>query len=407
MVSIAISESRRGMEDRNRRICVRLCLLLLIGCFASQIFASSDPIFHESFDESCSVSEEEDYKDYFSKFFHTWRFQRSVANTHDIESISKARHDKNGADPSNPCGNGSNEPNDTHTSYNSWLNEHPSALRSFEGMMSIAKGNRIVVFLDYDGTLSPIVDDPDRAFMSDPMRSAVREIARQFPTAIISGRSRDKVYEFVKLDEVFYAGSHGMDIRGPPRQLRSYDDKYQTSALDEKGNEFIIFQPAQEFLPAIKDMLKELENKTNKIQGVMIEDNRFCISVHYRHVQEEDYVTLQEKVQSVLATYPQFHLTRGKKVMEIRPSIEWNKGHALEYLLETLGFASSSNTLPIYIGDDWTDEDAFRVLRSRGVGYPIIVSSTPRDTMALYSLRDPSEVLSFLIRLARWGGSSY
>ena len=76
----------------------------------------------------------------------------------------------------------------------------------------------------------------------------------------------------------------------------------------------------------------------------------------------QDYGVLQEKVQSVLAKYPQFHLTRGKKVMEIRPSIKWNKGHALQYLLDTLGFASSSNILPIYIGDDRTDEDAFKVL---------------------------------------------
>ncbi|PSS04436.1 Trehalose-phosphate phosphatase [Actinidia chinensis var. chinensis] len=342
----------------------------------------------------------------FSKLCHTMKFQRSVAKAHDVESISKARHDNNGADPSNHCGHSNNEPNDTYISYNSWLNEHPSALRSFEGMMNTAKGKRIVVFLDYDGTLSPIVDDPDHAFMSEPMRSAVREIARQFPTAIISGRSRDKVYDFVKLDEVFYAGSHGMDIRGPPRQLKSYDDKYQTRALDEKGNEFIIFQPAQEFFPAIKEMLTELEKKTNKIQGVLVEDNRFCISVHYRHVQAEDYGVLLERVQSVLAKYPQFHLTRGKKVMEIRPSIKWNKGHALEYLLDTLGFASSSNILPIYIGDDRTDEDAFKALQSRGLGYPIIVSSIPRDTMASYSLRDPSEVLSFLIRLARWGESS-
>ncbi|KAA8533635.1 hypothetical protein F0562_030931 [Nyssa sinensis] len=238
--------------------------------------------------------------------------------------------------------------------------------------------------------------------MSDLMRSAVREVARHFPTAIISGRSRDKVYEFVKLDEVYYAGSHGMDIMGPPRPLKSYDGKYQTRALDKKGDEYVIFQPAQEFLPAIKEMLMELEEKTSRIQGVLIEDNRFCISVHYRQVQEEEYSILEEKVQSVLKKYPCFHLTRGKKVTEIRPSIKWNKGHALEYLLDTLGFLNSNDIFPVYIGDDKTDEDAFKVLRSRGQGYPIIVSSIPRETMASYSLRDPSEVLSFLIRLARW-----
>ncbi|KAI8564983.1 hypothetical protein RHMOL_Rhmol03G0225200 [Rhododendron molle] len=267
-------------------------------------------------------------------------FQRAVANVEDIESISKARHDRDGAA--------------------SLSNDHPSALRCFKGMLSSAKGKRIVVFLDYDGTLSPIVNDPDCAFMSDPMRSAVREVAKRFPTAIISGRSRDKVHEFVKLDEVYYAGSHGMDIRGPPQQAKTYDGKYQTKALDKKGNELIIFQPALEFLPAIKEMLKELEKKAMGIRGAVIEDNRFCVSVHYRHVQESDYGLLHEKVQSVLGKYPHFHLTRGKKVMEIRPSIKWNKGHALEYLLDTLGFTGTDNVLPVYIGDDRTDEDAFK-----------------------------------------------
>ncbi|CAL5323301.1 unnamed protein product [Camellia sinensis] len=343
----------------------------------------------------------------FAKLYHSMRLQRPGATTTDyIESISKARHDKNVADDhtkTHPC----DELDASDTSYNSWLIEHPSALRCFKDMISNAKGKKIVVFLDYDGTLSPIVNDPNRAFMSDSMRSAVCEVARRFPTAIISGRSRDKVYEFVKLDEVYYAGSHGMDIRGPPRQLKTYDGKYQTKDFDIKGNDFVIFQPAQEFLPKIKEMLSELEKKTSKIQGVMIEDNRFCISVHYRHVHQEDYDMLQERVQCVLAKYSTFHLTKGKKVMEIRPSIKWNKGDAVEYLLDTLGLASSSDVLPIYIGDDRTDEDAFKVVRSRGgEGYPIIVSSTPRETMASYSLRDPSEVFSFLISLARFTHTS-
>ncbi|XP_075496411.1 putative trehalose-phosphate phosphatase 2 isoform X1 [Primulina tabacum] len=286
--------------------------------------------------------------------------------------------------------------------YISWLEEHPSALRCFHLMMSATKGKQIVLFLDYDGTLSPIVNDPNHAFMTDRMRSAVREVARHFPTAIISGRSREKVYDFVKLDEVYYAGSHGMDIVGPPTNTKSYDDKYQINTLNEKGNEFTIYQPAKEYLPSIKKMLKELKRRTCDVPGAFVEDNRFCISVHYRHVLDEDYGMLEEIIQDVLSEYPCFHLTRGKKVVEIRPSIKWNKGDALVYLLDTLGFVDSTNVLPIYIGDDRTDEDAFKVLRSREEGFPIIVSSVPRQTSASYSLLDPSEVLSFLIHLARW-----
>ncbi|KDP22163.1 hypothetical protein JCGZ_25994 [Jatropha curcas] len=290
--------------------------------------------------------------------------------------------------------------------YNSWLVEHPCALDSFDQMMKAAKGKKIVVFLDYDGTLSPIVDNPDLAFMSDEMRAAVREVAKYFPTAIISGRSRDKVKEFVQLSNVYYAGSHGMDIMAPPRPvIKSCDGKYNTITLDKKRNE-VLFQPAKEFLPAIQKILTTLKEKVMKIQGASVEDNKFCISVHFRQVGEEDCGILEEKVKSVLEHYPEFHFTWGKKVMEIRPSIEWDKGHAVEYFLDTLGLSNSNDVLPVYIGDDRTDEDAFMVIKRRGEGYPIIVSSSPKDTKASFSLHDPSEVLAFLLRLARWRKSS-
>ncbi|KAM5557559.1 putative trehalose-phosphate phosphatase D [Rosa sericea] len=292
--------------------------------------------------------------------------------------------------------------------YSSWVVEHPSALGSFDRMMKAAKGKRIVVFLDYDGTLSPIVDDPDRAFMSNEMRAAVREVAKYFPTAVISGRSRDKVKGFVQLSNVYYAGSHGMDIMVPPKPLKPCDAKNHVtataSALDKEGD--MLFQPAKRFLPAIQEISIVLEEIARKIEGARVEDNRFCISVHYRKVREEDYGILEEKVKSVIENYPDFHLTRGKKVLEIRPSIEWNKGHALEYLLDTLGFSNSGDVLPLYIGDDRTDEDAFKVIEARGQGFPIIVSSIPKDTKAAFSLHDPSEVLTFLLRLARWRKAS-
>ncbi|XP_054796528.1 probable trehalose-phosphate phosphatase 1 isoform X2 [Prosopis cineraria] len=261
-------------------------------------------------------------------------------------------------------------------SYDSWMARHPSALRSFDRLMKAASGKDMVVFLDYDGTLSPIVNDPDCAFMSEEMRAAVCEVAKNFPTAIISGRSRDKVKGFVKLNNVYYAGSHGMDIMAPSMPARSSDGDHYNMALDTTKDNGVPFQPAKKFLPAIREILKVLENEIKGIQGARIEDNGFCISVHFRQVQE--------------------------KVLEIRPSIEWNKGHALEYFLDTLGLSSSSNILPVYIGDDRTDEDAFKVIQERGQGYPIIVSSIPKDTRALYSLRDPSEVLIFLSRLAKW-----
>ncbi|THU53135.1 hypothetical protein C4D60_Mb10t11220 [Musa balbisiana] len=250
--------------------------------------------------------------------------------------------------------------------YDGWVEQHPSALSNFDDVVAASKGKRVVLFLDYDGTLSPIVDDPDRAFMSDSMREAVRDAARHFPTAIVSGRCRDKVFSFVQLRELYYAGSHGMDIRGPVKATKHTKAKAKA----------VSFQPASEFLPMIDEVYKALVEKTKSIQGSKVENNTFSLSVHFRCVEE--------------------------KVLEIRPSIKWDKGKALEFLLESLGFAHCSNVFPIYIGDDCTDEDAFEVLRDREQGLGILVSRCAKETNASYSLREPAEVKEFLRRLVGW-----
>ncbi|XP_044474911.1 probable trehalose-phosphate phosphatase D [Mangifera indica] len=272
-----------------------------------------------------------------------------------------------------------------------WIAHHPSALSEFEEIVNASKGKKIVMFLDYDGTLAPIVEDPDRAFMTSEMREAVRDVARYFPTAIVTGRCRDKVFSFVKLAGLYYAGSHGMDIEGPSKS-RKY----------KKDNQGVLFQPASEFLPMIDEVYKTLKEKTKSIPGAKVENNKFCLSVHFRCVDEKSWGALAEEVRLVLNGYPKLKLTQGRKVLEIRPTIKWDKGRALEFLLEALGYANSKDVVPVYIGDDRTDEDAFKVLRNRGQGLGILVSKAPKDTYASYSLQEPSEVNEFLRRLVDW-----
>ncbi|GLT93828.1 hypothetical protein SLE2022_116020 [Rubroshorea leprosula] len=281
--------------------------------------------------------------------------------------------------------------------HSSWITRHPSALSMFHQIVNASKGKQIVMFLDYDGTLSPIVEDPDRAFMTNEMREAVRDTAQCFPTAIVTGRCYDKVYSFVKLAELYYAGSHGMDIKGP-----SKTPKYKNS-----NKQSVLCQPASEFLPMIEEVYKTLEEKTKSIPGVRVENNKFCLSVHFRCVDEKRWGALAELVGSVLNEYPKLKLTQGRKVLEIRPTIKWDKGRALEFLLEALGYANSKDVLPVYIGDDRTDEDAFKVLRDRGQGFGILVSKIPKETNASYSLREPAEVEDFLRRLVEWKRSSH
>ncbi|KAK1432403.1 hypothetical protein QVD17_09299 [Tagetes erecta] len=277
-----------------------------------------------------------------------------------------------------------------------WMDRHPSALKVFDEITNASKGKQIVMFLDYDGTLSPIVDDPDRAYMSDAMRATVRKLAGCFPTAIVSGRCRDKVYNFVKLAELYYAGSHGMDIRGPLK-----GSKYK------KNPPSVLCQPASEYLPMIDEVYGLLMEKTKSTPGAKVENNKFCLSVHFRCVEEKKWSELAAQVRSVLKDYPKLRLSQGRKVLEIRPTIKWDKGKALEFLLESLGYANCTDVFPIYIGDDRTDEDAFKVLRERGQGFGILVSKMPKETSASYSLQEPSEVMDFLQRLVDWKRHSW
>ncbi|CAH9103984.1 unnamed protein product [Cuscuta epithymum] len=267
-----------------------------------------------------------------------------------------------------------------------WRIRYPSALGVFGDIIKASRGKQIVMFLDYDGTLSPIVEDPDKAFMTDQMRKAVSDVAKHLPTAIVTGRCISKVFEFVQLSELYYAGSHGMDIKGPEKGRHAY----------KKANNSLLYQPANEYLPMIDEVHNALLEKTKSIDGAKVENNKFCLSVHYRCVEEKKWINVVEQVKSVLIKFPKLRMCQGRKVLEIRPSIEWNKGNALEFLLGSLGYGNSDNVFPVYIGDDRTDEDAFKVLQNRRRGLGIIVSKTPTESNASYSLEDPLQVMQFL-----------
>jgi alpha,alpha-trehalase len=248
----------------------------------------------------------------------------------------------------------------------------PSAL---EHVQEIAgRSGRLAVFLDYDGTLTPIVSHPENAGLSDSMRQTLRELVARAPVAILSGRDLDDVRRRVNIDGIVYAGSHGFDIAGPG--LR---------------REF-----GAEFLPELDLTEKELHKSLDGIPGARVERKRFSITAHYRNVKEDDAFRLERAVDAVAARHRELRRINGKKVYELLPDIDWNKGKAVLWLLETLDLASG-RVLPVFIGDDRTDEDAFRALEKRGVG--ILISEQPQVTAASYWLKNPEEVERFLREL--------
>ena len=257
---------------------------------------------------------------------------------------------------------------------NSPTAEIPSALDRLDEIAP-TRGRRLAVFLDYDGTLTPIVSHPAHAVLSDSTRQAVQTLAARMPVAILSGRDLDDIRRRVDIDGIVYAGSHGFDIAGP-RGVRK--------------------QVAAEFLPILDAAEKELGEKLAGMAGVLLERKRFSVAAHYRQADESGVIKVTRAVNEAIARHRELRMITGKKVYELQPDIDWNKGRAVAWLLETLGL-EQPEVLPLYIGDDHTDEDAFRVLQQRGVG--IIVMEELRPTAARYALKGPAEVERFLREL--------
>lgn len=243
-----------------------------------------------------------------------------------------------------------------------------------EEVQQCIDGKKILLFLDYDGTLTPIVDKPDLAVISDEMRQAVQETAGKIKTSIVSGRATGDVRGKVKIDGIFYAGSHGFEI------------------VDPDGN-VTINDEARQVRPLIDQVHRELTERLKDVPGALVEHVKYTISTHYRLVSEEDFPRVAGAVEEILKRYPQLRKTSGKKVFEIRPKIDWDKGRAVAWILKVLGYDPAEH-IPIYIGDDTTDEDAFRALKGKGFG--ILVSETPRPSEAEYIIKDTPEVKKVL-----------
>lgn len=236
-----------------------------------------------------------------------------------------------------------------------------------------------ILCLDFDGTLAPIVDDAKKARLLDGVESVLSDLAARVPVTVLSGRDALDVCDRIHLPHILYAGSHGFEV------------------VQENGTR----EPHEEalaYLPHLAAVEQRLLTDTATVPGVVIDRKHFGVAVHDRLVADEHLESLWQVVAGIGAEFPMLRSMRGKRVTEFLPNIDWNKGRALLWLLEMVGFDEQRH-LPICIGDDITDEDALRTVRGRGIG--IVVGSGQRYSAATYSLRDPVEVWEFLVRLSR------
>lgn len=233
---------------------------------------------------------------------------------------------------------------------------------------------RMYILTDYDGTLTPIVDYPDQAILDANVKNLLKSLAkdRRFILGIITGRTLKEIVQLVDIDGVYYIGNHGMEIKGPSLTF--------------------VHPIAEKLSPIISRICNDLRSKFEHIHGMIVEDKGMTASIHYRMAPKNTVKEIMKVAKDAVRLYEDFEIRYGKMVIEIRPEVYWDKGDATLWLVRKLG----EDGIPIYIGDDKTDEDVFRKINK---GLTILISKSRRHSDARYYLKSAEDVHKLLYRL--------
>lgn len=238
----------------------------------------------------------------------------------------------------------------------------------------VRSASSIGLFLDFDGTVSPIADTPLLAEIDPEIREIIGQLAARedVHVSIVSGRSIDDVRTRAGVAGVIYAGNHGLEIES------------DTVCFREPQAESLRLE--------LRALILQLELALSGTDGTLIEQKGLSASVHYRQVNEALREWVRHTVQQTVERSRSFSCRDGKMVVDVRPAIDWHKGHAVQWILDRV---LPPGTLPIYIGDDATDEDAFFLLAD---GITIRVGEAA-ESYAAYSAPDLDAVRNFLSKL--------
>lgn len=240
---------------------------------------------------------------------------------------------------------------------------------------TIARSGNLLLCTDFDGTLVNFTGTPSETSLPLATEKLLSNLASsdKLHLAVISGRSYDELAKLVPLENVTLAGNHGLKIRFEDGTNHELDTSQETHR-------------------AISAMKSDLQESVGEEEGIIIEDKKFGLALHFRKY-EGDEEKIRDKFWQVWNEHsiPDLEVIEGAKLLEVRPG-NWNKGDAVQLLQERWAGIPT-----IYIGDDTTDEDAFHVLRGQDTGIPVIVSNKEEvETEAQYKLSDPEEVTNFL-----------
>lgn len=253
------------------------------------------------------------------------------------------------------------------------MNDDPRVLRD-----AVGDPTRWTVVLDFDGTLSPIVDDPDAAALADGAHDAITALAGRTDVVVLSGRHVDDLAPRVEGLPVLLCGGHGTEVRHPDGTREPlYDASTARAVLD-----------------AVE---RDLRGMLDPELGWHVEPKPASLAVHHRRVApdvvDEQLPAVRQVLTMVAGLPPGFEVLDGKAVTELRPA-GVDKGTAVEWIV-----AQHDGRPPLVLGDDVTDEDAFRAAADHD-GLAVLVSDHPRPSAAAHRLADPGAVVAFLTALA-------
>ena len=240
----------------------------------------------------------------------------------------------------------------------------------------IQQAQSLFLFLDYDGTLTPIASRPGLALCPIQARRHLEEL-RDLPgvsLAILSGRAMDDLREKVAVPGIIYVGNHGLEMVHP-------DGRHKKSSSPAGTRE-------------LKRITQKVRSSLGEIPGILFEEKGPILAVHYRNVPRKFLARISQVLESEVKQWrDRWRLASGKMVLEIQPNVDFHKGKAVREILETF---PSPGVFPVYLGDDQTDEDAFRALKGRGIS--VLVGPEGLPSKANFFLRNPDEVHEFLFR---------
>ncbi|OGV61769.1 MAG: trehalose-phosphatase [Lentisphaerae bacterium RIFOXYA12_FULL_48_11] len=260
-----------------------------------------------------------------------------------------------------------------------------NAIKCWRRIRNRLAGKKVLLFLDFDGTLAPLASTPEKASLPAETRALLKKllVLRRVTLAVISGRKLCDISRKVNLFGVFYAGNHGQQVAGP--RLNWHYKIPVTCRI------------------RLKRLRVTLSRCLKTVEGILIEDKNGCVAVHYRNVKRGALKRIRGILRDVSSSFiksGEIRMSKGKKVVEFSPAIQWDKGRVVLWLISRLAAKGADGSyIGIYVGDDYTDESVFGILRGKGITVRV---GGDRKTRAEYYLENTDETYLFLKKILRF-----